>query len=174
MSCRSRASRSPNWRRANCSPCVYVSGLVAIGFIFAGAIRRRVFSFLEVYLACYVGILLVWPFTDPRFFAPVIPLLLAYGWIGLRSLSGRPAVKRVAVCYCVVFCLLGGVAMGHSLYESNSGRTPTHLIDQQWRKHHVDWFAAYRHFGGACDPPPQNDPGQSTRVPLNKSNRRSG
>jgi hypothetical protein len=146
----------------------YLSGIVAIGFIFAGAIHRRVFSFLEVYLACYVGILLVWPFTDPRFFAPLMPLLLAYAWIGLQSLSGRMAVKRVIVCYCVVFCLFGAVAMGHSLDESTFGRTHTNRVDQQWRKQHVDWFAAYRHFGGVCEPR------QSTQAPLSKSAGRSG
>ncbi len=152
----------------------YVFGLAAIGIILAGAIHRRVFSFIEAYLACYVGILLVWPFNDPRFFAPVLPLLLAYGWIGLQSLSGRLAVKRAAVCYCAVFCLFGAVAMGHSIYQSTFDRARTNFVCRQWMQHHADWYAAYRRFGGDRDAAQESDARQSQAAPSNKSTRRSG
>ena len=152
----------------------YVFGLAAIGFILAGAIRRRVFSFIEVYLGCYTAILLVWPFTDPRFFAPVLPLFLAYGWIGWQSLPHTRTLRRAAVCYCVVFCLFGAVAMGNSLYEATFDRSRTNRFCQQWLKHRPDWFAAYRVFGGDRDAPKQNDANRSTEARASKSPGGSG
>jgi hypothetical protein len=130
----------------------YVSGFAAIVLILFGALRRRKLSSIEVFLACYVGILLVWPFNDVRFWAPVLPLFLAYGWIGLRSVAhSRPAVTRAAACYCVVFCIFGAVAMAHSLKASLFDRGHTERISQEWMSSRADWKAAYERFGGERD-----------------------
>ncbi len=61
----------------------YVSGCVAIGLVVLALVHRRKLSHVEVYLGCYTAILVVWPFTDARFWMPVFPLLLADAWIGL-------------------------------------------------------------------------------------------
>lgn len=92
-------------------------GIVSVILIFAGLwSRRRRFSHVEAYLTAYVGILLIWPYEDTRFFAPVIPLLLAFAWLGLRSLNPQPrTLARFVSIYAAAFCLFGAVAMGDSL-----------------------------------------------------------
>ena len=95
-------------------------GIISVILIFAGLwSRRRRFSPVEAYLTAYVGILLIWPYEDPRFFAPVIPFLFAFAWLGLRSLKPQPrTLSRFVRVYAAVFCLFGAVAIGESLHTA--------------------------------------------------------
>lgn len=45
--------------------------------IVLGLVRRRKLSHVDVFLGCYTAILMVWSFTDVRFWMPVFPLLLS-------------------------------------------------------------------------------------------------
>lgn len=128
---------------------------LAVGIIFTILIlaglwsRRRRISPIEGYLIAYVGILMIWPFDDTRFFAPVIPLLFAYAWFGLCALNPPPrAARRFVAAYCVVFCLLGAAAMGDSLRVTYFDRL------RPWRECRDNlvgtpaWFKAYDRYGG--------------------------
>jgi hypothetical protein len=125
-------------------------GLVFLVLIFAGLwSRRRRLSPIEGYLTAYVGILAIWPFDDTRFFAPVIPLLFAYAWLGLCSLKPPPqALRRFVLSYCVIFCFFGVVAMGDALRVTYFDRL------RPWRECRAylvdipDWFKAYNRYGG--------------------------
>jgi hypothetical protein len=125
-------------------------GFVSTLLILAGLwSRRRQFSMIEGYLAAYVGILLIWPFDDTRFLAPVLPLLFAYAWLGLCSLKPKPqTLRRLVVCYSVVFCFFGAVAMGDSLRVTYLDRL------RPWREckaYMIDipaWLTAYDRYGG--------------------------
>ena len=141
-------------------PSVYLTLQVrtlrqAVGIVFAIVVlagvwsRRRRFWAVEAYLAAYVGILLLWPFDDPRFFAPVLPLLFAYAWLGLCSLKPAPRpLGRFVAAYSVVFCLIGALAMADSLRVTYFDRL------RPWRECHrymtdfPDWQAAYDRYGG--------------------------
>jgi hypothetical protein len=142
------------------SPWVYITlqlkalrlaiGIVSSILILAGLwSRRRQFSLVEAYLMAYIGILLIWPFDDPRFLAPVIPLMFVYGWLGLCSLNPQPqALRRFVLSYSVVFCCFGAVAMGDSLRVTYFDRL------RPWREcrvYMVDipaWLTAYDRYGG--------------------------
>ncbi len=100
----------------------YAFGIMAAALILFGALRHKRLSYVEVYLASYTTILMLWPFTDVRFWAPVLPLFFAYGWIGLRSMAPERAARRAAVGYCVIYSLFGAVAMLHSLNASTLDR----------------------------------------------------
>jgi len=131
----------------------YISGAIAIGLILMGIFRRRRFSHVESFLAAYVAILLIWPFTAVRFWAPVLPLLFGYAWIGLRSIANsRPALMKAAACYCVIFCLFGSVAMAQTLRASLFDRGRTWRESREWLVRHPDWLAAYERFGGERKP----------------------
>jgi len=127
-----------------------VFGLIALVLIVLGLwSHRRQASILEAYLFAFFGILLIWPFDDTRFLAPVLPLLLALGWLGLRSLKIQPLkLQRFAVGYCVVYALFGAIALGDALRVTYFDR------GQPWREcggyvaDIPDWLAAYDHYGG--------------------------
>lgn len=59
----------------------FLAGLVA-------RIRSRI-GVLEVFFVVYAGILLVWPFRQPNYLIPLIPLLSYYIFVGLESLAKR-------------------------------------------------------------------------------------
>ena len=65
----------------------YVCGALFIALILAGFFGRQVPASSRLYFAAYVAILLAWPFEAVRFWAPVLPLMLAFSWVGFKSLN---------------------------------------------------------------------------------------
>jgi hypothetical protein len=151
---------TPNLRIESTSPGVLfmlqmhalriVVGSVALVLILVGLwSRRRQFSTVEAYLLAFMGILLIWPFDDPRFLAPVVPLLFGYAWLGLRSLRFQPqSLQRFATAYSAVFCLLGVIALADSLDVTYFDRL------RPWRECGVyvpdipSWLTAFDRYGG--------------------------
>jgi hypothetical protein len=131
----------------------YLSGSLAIGLILLGLFHLKRFSHTEAFLGAYVAILLVWPYPEVRFWVPVLPLLLGYSWIGVRSMAhNRPALTRATACYCVLFCLFGSVAMVNSLRASLVDRDRTWRQSHDWLAHRAEWLSGYRHFAQDREP----------------------
>jgi hypothetical protein len=42
-----------------------------------------------VYGLVYLGIIFVWPYSDPRFFVPVIPILIGWAILGIEAIPRR-------------------------------------------------------------------------------------
>ncbi len=128
----------------------YVVGVGVILLTLWGAIRRKSLSHVEVFLAGYALILMFWPFNYVRFWAPVLPLLIAFAWIGLKSLVARPVIlRRVAVSYGTAFCLFGAVAMGYSLWDQNRAAKAS----REWMLAQPEFERGYEHFGGVLNSP---------------------
>jgi hypothetical protein len=79
-------------------PLSYVSpqwynplSILLIGFAALGSWRARRepwFQLATIYFAAYLGILLLWPFTEtPRFLLPVAPLVFVLAWRGFHEFS---------------------------------------------------------------------------------------
>jgi hypothetical protein len=125
-------------------------GAAALVLIGAGLwARRRQFGPLEAYFFGFLGILLIWPFDDTRFLAPVLPLFLAYAWRGLCSWPIKPQnLRRFAVGYSVVVCLFGALALADSLRVTYLDR------ERPWREcgaYVADiplWLTAFDRYGG--------------------------
>ncbi len=86
--------------------------------LFGLATKRRRIGPAEVFLVCYIGILFVWPYYDARFWLPVIPLLIAYSVLAVKSLRFP---KGVVAIYCIVFATLGFGAIAYSTRISFAG-----------------------------------------------------
>jgi hypothetical protein len=127
----------------------YLIGAACVALIGLGLLARARWSSLEAYLAAYVAILLIWPFEAVRFWAPVLPFLLALLWTGLKStnLSSR-LLSRAAVIYSLFFIACGAVAMGNSLDTTLADRGKPWRENGLWLQHHPTWLAAYDRFGG--------------------------
>ena len=97
-------------------------GFLAFALAFGGvASRRKQFGVTEVYLVSYVAVVLAWPFYDPRFWLPVIPLLIAYSGLSLRRLMRREIAAHVCEGYVLMFVVLGLVTLASTTVMSFSG-----------------------------------------------------
>jgi hypothetical protein len=70
--------------------------------------------FIIIYLVTYSLIIFNWPFYDPRFWVPVLPLVTAI--ILQAPLYKVSFGKAAGYIVFVVYCLMGGVAVGYSLF----------------------------------------------------------
>ena len=86
-------------------------GLLLFLLTFFGLATKRRMSPTEVFLVCYMGILFAWPYYDARFWLPVIPLLIAYSVLAVKSLR---IPKAAITIYCIIFATLGFGAIAYS------------------------------------------------------------
>jgi hypothetical protein len=120
----------------------YVGGILAWTLVVVGMWHLRRLSPVTVFLAAYAGVLCIWPWHDDRFWAPVLPFLFAFAWIGLRTVElGDRRRRAVLGTYMTVFCLLGGIALGHSLYQSLAERDRMEQVSRRWLAAHREWDA---------------------------------
>ena len=99
-----------------------VVGVLAFGFVCGGvASRRKQFGVIEAYFIAYVAIIFVWPFADPRFWLPVIPLLMAYSGLALQRLMQGAMAREFLRGYVVLFAVIGLVALATSTALTFSG-----------------------------------------------------
>jgi 4-amino-4-deoxy-L-arabinose transferase-like glycosyltransferase len=92
-------------------PAGFCLGLAFVLAIALGLWKHRR-SPAAIYLAAYFSILVVWPYYMTRFWAPVLPLVACFAWIGCKTLASRfqwPAGTRqtIVIAYCVLFLAIG-------------------------------------------------------------------
>jgi hypothetical protein len=97
------------------------AGAIGAFLVCFGAARRARFGVVDAYAACYIAILLVWPYRDSRFWLPVFPILAAYSWLALEKLAGVAWVRRARVIHITVFSLMGCAGLYYSSHISLSG-----------------------------------------------------
>ena len=114
----------PENKLAFLSPAFYLAGLAAWGFVGLGCISlvKRGFLPLVAYLFFYLGLMMLWPYYDTRFWIPLLPVfsLAVWGWLAGLSLKGKKVrlfVLGVLGCHI----LLGIVALAFSTRISLAG-----------------------------------------------------
>jgi hypothetical protein len=104
-----------------------------------------------LYGGFYGGTLLLWPFTDPRFFLPLLPLAgLLIVTAGKIHIAGSPSRQRLAVLGLIFYGLLGLAALSYSTRLSLAGDGFARLYGMP------DARASYAHAFGL--PPDPNAP----------------
>lgn len=112
------------------------------------ASRRKQFGVVEAYFIAYVGVILIWPFYDPRFWLPVIPFLIAYSGLSLWRLIQGAIAQEIFGAYVILFSVLGLVALAASTSLSFSGsKFPD---EYAYREFHATYCAAW-HCEGKFD-----------------------
>jgi hypothetical protein len=87
-------------------------GLLLLVVVLLGlATKRKKIGPTEVFLGCYMGILFAWPCYDARYWLPVIPLLIAYTVLAVKSLRFPKAVIAI---YCIAYATLGFGVIAYS------------------------------------------------------------
>ena len=92
-----------------------VAGLFLLAACLSGfpTLARR-FPPLAVYAAAYSAIILVWPFYDPRFWMPLVPILALCAWYACERWHAVLVVRLGIAAYAAVFLALGFLALGIS------------------------------------------------------------
>ncbi|MBC8034031.1 MAG: hypothetical protein H7Y03_07800 [Chitinophagaceae bacterium] len=94
--------------------------IAGIGFLISMAylifIRKTTIPFVvKAYLFYYIILMFNWPFYDPRFWVPLVPLLaVIVAMVPFRA----PAWKVSGIAFLVVYGALGMVALGYMTYTS--------------------------------------------------------
>jgi hypothetical protein len=87
-------------------------GLLLLVVVLLGlATKRKKIGPTEVFMVCYMGILFAWPCYDARYWLPVIPLLISYTVLTVKSL-GFP--RFLITAYCIAYATLGFGAIAYS------------------------------------------------------------
>jgi hypothetical protein len=114
----------PENKLAFLSQAFYLAGLAAWGFVGLGCISlvKRSFLPLVAYLFFYLGLMMLWPYYDTRFWIPLLPVFSLAVFMGMAYL----AIKIKAVRFCVLgvlgcHILLGSMALAYSTRISFAG-----------------------------------------------------
>lgn len=83
------------------------------------ATKRKKVGPTDVFMVCYMAVLFVWPFSDARFWLPVIPLQIAYVVLAIKSLR---CPKGLITMYCIVYATLGFGVIAYSTRITFAGR----------------------------------------------------
>ena len=71
--------------------------------------QRRTFGSTEVFVISYLAILIAWPYYDPRFWLPLIPLLISYCTLTMKRVFARHPhlLRTLLTAYLAVYALVG-------------------------------------------------------------------
>jgi hypothetical protein len=87
------------------------------GFIFICFIRKNKVPFIvKAYLFFYIMLMFNWPFADPRFWVPIIPLIA--GVVSQTSFTQNRIVKILSVLFLLLYALLGIISLSYMTYTS--------------------------------------------------------
>ena len=87
----------------------WVGALLLTCLIWGLFLQRKVFGPTQVFVIIYVSLLLAWPYYDPRFWLPLIPILISYCTLTMKRIITRhprfPASLLGA--YLAVYAVIG-------------------------------------------------------------------
>ncbi len=96
---------------------LFIGILGICGFIYICFIKKNSIPFIaKAYLFSYILLMFIWPFEDPRFWVPVVPLIAAV--ISQTSFSQNRLIKLFSILYLLVYSVLGLVSLGYTTYTS--------------------------------------------------------
>ncbi len=95
-----------------------ITGILGIcGFVYLCFIKKNNIPFIvRSYLLFYLLLMFNWPFNDPRFWVPVIPLIAAV--ISQTSFPKNTLIRFIGVCYLFIYSALGIASLGFITYTS--------------------------------------------------------
>lgn len=95
-----------------------ILGILGIGgFIYICFIKKNRIPFIvKSYLFFYILLMFNWPFQDPRFWVPVVPLIAAV--ISQYSFSKNRIFRLALILWLIVYSILGLVSIGYMTYTS--------------------------------------------------------
>src|SRR5688572_20191115 len=95
---------------------LFIGGGIMLVFWFLYLLLRKssIPFYIRAYVAFYMLIILNWPYYDPRFWVPVIPLLAAL--VMTFNFDSNKVLKFLSRAYLVFYIAVGFAAAAYSLY----------------------------------------------------------
>ncbi len=118
-------------------PGVLVLTAMATGFLS----RRRNLGPADVYFGFYAMILAIWPHFDSRFWLPVLPLVVAYVFLGVKALPLPAAVRRWSPIVLTLYAIIGLASLAYSTQLTYSGRSFPNLYPEYSGSYCAETFA---------------------------------
>jgi hypothetical protein len=85
----------PSTRFPFFTPLLWIASAMALSVVVAGLPRlARRLPALAVYAGFYLTLILFWPFYDPRFWMPLLPIMFLCGWLASENVVFHAAVRR--------------------------------------------------------------------------------
>jgi hypothetical protein len=111
---------APVSKLGRASALIWPAAVVGIATLLTIA-RRCKLDAVEVYMASYLFIVLIWPYGDARFWIPVLPLLYAKLFSVAQPWNFTGWKKYIGVAYSTCYTLLGLAAFAYSTWITLSG-----------------------------------------------------
>jgi len=99
----------------------FIGALVSALVVGGIASRRKQFSPVEAYMVSYASVLLVYAYYDPRYWLPVLPLVIAYSAMSLEPFVEWGIGRGVLTGYVLAFAAVGIVTLALNTALSFSG-----------------------------------------------------
>jgi hypothetical protein len=119
----------------------FMAGLFFIILLVFFMLSRKSTSpiYVRIYVAVYLVIIMNWPYYEPRFFLPVLPLIILLVAENFSLL--RPLLKKLLMIYIVCYAGTGIAALSYYTYTSVK---PKELAKKQdagiWRNEYETYF----------------------------------
>jgi hypothetical protein len=98
-------------------------GMLLAALVLRGIwLRRRALGVLEVAFLAYGGMIFLWPWQDPRFWLPVVPLIAGFVALGMIDAASHRCLRFVGFAACAWFVSAGLVAMAYSTRITWAGK----------------------------------------------------
>lgn len=113
---------APACRSAPLVPLVLASGVILLVLVFVGLARvRGAFRPIHVFLVGNMAILAIWPYGDPRFWIPVIPILGIVVRGALEPWLARRPIAVAARAYLALYAVAALASFAYSTRITYSG-----------------------------------------------------
>jgi hypothetical protein len=123
----------------------WMGSLLFLLLLLGLATKRKKVSPTEVFMVCYMGAVFLYPFSDARYWLPVIPLQIAYVIFATKSLR---CPKALITMYCIVYATLGLGVIAYSTRITFAGsRFPDRYGDGNLRPTYCAAFQSCRDSG---------------------------
>jgi hypothetical protein len=104
-------------------PLLVPAGVVVVAVLIAGLWRLRGRPEpVHVFVLAYLALIFLWPYTDARFWIPLVPLAVGYAYVALAPVFRNRAAAMVLCVYVTAFLVIGVAALAYSTRLSFSGR----------------------------------------------------
>lgn len=115
-----------------------------LALVLWGIALKREIRPTTVFLCSYSLIIFSWPYYDPRFWLPVIPLLVAYSGLSIKYVMRHGSnLDILGVGYLTMFVVMGLVALRISTMATFSGSQFPNIYCEQY--YHSTYCAMFDH-----------------------------
>jgi hypothetical protein len=103
-------------------PLAIAGMIIALITMFGFCSRLSNLQLMDLYAIISLGIIFLWPYYQPRFWVPLIPVIFTYLFMGITTLWHWRCIRIIATTAGIGYVVLGLIALGHSTWLTFSDK----------------------------------------------------